>query len=142
VCSITPNEDGVARILHAKDWAELEHLTCTSGLGAYNFQNVLAEHTFDKDWDDPKRNRTIEFRQHCGLDPLEMENWVRTCVGIVGFVENSDIKELSRLFSLAWDEKNIDTAKDQLLWERVCNSQFTVISLLRHMKLNKTSNIL
>jgi hypothetical protein len=71
-----------------------------------------------------------------------MENWVRTCVGIVGFVENSDIKELSRLFSLAWDEKNIDTAKDQLLWERVCNSQFTVISLLRHMKLNKTSNIL
>jgi hypothetical protein len=67
VCSITPNEDGVARTLHAKDWAELEHLTCTSGLGAYNFQNVLAEHTFDKDWDDPKRNRRLNFDSIVGV---------------------------------------------------------------------------
>ena len=68
---------------------------------------------------------------------MELEKWARTCVDIVGFVENSEIKELSRLFSLAGDEKNIGTAKDQLLGERVCNRQFTVINLLRHMKLNK-----
>jgi hypothetical protein len=66
---------GLARILFAKDSAEPDEMTYTSGLGAYSFKTVFAEHTFKKANDDPKRIGTIESRQHCwSLDGEELTN--------------------------------------------------------------------
>lgn len=91
---------------------------------------------------DPRQ--TVEFRQHRGtIDGREITQWVRTIVGIVGYVETALPVDRHKLLSTIWEEETwekMGDGKDRQraaeLGPALADEGFTIIDLLEHIGLS------
>jgi len=110
---------------------------------AYNIEQTGTEDSLTK---------TIEFRQHRGtLDGEAVVQWVQTVVGLVRYLENIHPEAFSSLLSVVTHETwnhdlriadptwgiypNDDLATERQIGPIVADGRFTIIDLLKHMKL-------
>ena len=127
--------EAVAHYLKSASWDDLlgDCRSVRGGSLAYRFDDLQ---DFKERHYDPHAKLTVEFRQHAGsVDGQEIQNWVRTVVGIVGFVVDSDPRALKGLFSLVGNE-TLDAENGATVEPVLAETEFTIIDLLRHMDLN------
>jgi hypothetical protein len=87
-----------SNLTEAQLWLTIMALADTTGeRGAYNFRNLRAQpHNIKK---------TIEFRQHeSTLDPDRVYNWIKVCVGLIGFAHRIDVVALKEFLLLHIDD--------------------------------------
>lgn len=130
---------GVEHFLFCKDWTEL-NASCQPGPGlsrlAYRFPDLMHADLADREQMAGEK-LTVEFRQHCGsVDSEEIQNWIRTCVGIVRFVKESSFSMLSEMFVLIVGE-TIDGEDGATREPVLAETTFTILHLLELMGLSE-----
>jgi hypothetical protein len=126
---------GVAHFLKCKDWAAL-NASCEPGNSSLS---RLAYRFGDLAMADPGAKKglklTVEFRQHCGsLNREEIQNWIRTTVGIVNFIMDINLIALNKLFSFCAQE-TVDGKDGATVEPVLAETRFTMCHLLQAMQL-------
>ena len=127
--------EGVAHFLTLKDWRALSEDTMGSVCGRLSVRWAGIAAKAIQGFVDEGGKKTVEFRQHIGsVDGEDIKNWIRTCVGIVGFILDTDILKLKMLFEILQHEvpEDLDGATGEPV---LAETEFTIIDLLRTMEL-------